>query len=146
MSKLREAKLQAVLSKNIYSLQGFEARMFPSFTQVCHSLMVVSNCNPGSAHAQAAYAICSHNSEDLIVLHALGSRPSCSAFFFSVLQYKFQSWSSCKAVINSFGTRKELFAFCPATVAYASEFQSVSYSSNSIPLYPCCASCIILSI
>ena len=52
-----EAKLQAVLSKNIYSLQGLDARIAPPSGHVCHSLMVVSYCNPGSAQRQAAYAI-----------------------------------------------------------------------------------------
>ena len=53
-SRLMEARLQAVSSKNIYSEQGFDARIRPDCGQVCHSLMVVSYCNPGSAHAQAA--------------------------------------------------------------------------------------------
>jgi hypothetical protein len=34
--------------------QGLLALMRPSSGQVCHSLMVVSYCTPGSAQAQAA--------------------------------------------------------------------------------------------
>ena len=52
--RLRDARLHAVSSRNMYSEQGFEARMGPDWGQVCHSLMVVSNCRPGSAEAQAA--------------------------------------------------------------------------------------------
>ena len=41
--KFNEAKLQAVSSKNIYSLQGLDARIGPSAGHVCHSLIVESN-------------------------------------------------------------------------------------------------------
>src|SRR6478609_2106251 len=60
LRRLKEARLQAVLSKNMYSLQGFEARIGPSSGQVCHSLIVVSYCTPGSAQRHAAFAIKSH--------------------------------------------------------------------------------------
>ena len=49
-----EAKLQAVSSRNIYSEQGLDARIRPDSGHVCHSLIVLSYCNPGSAQAQAA--------------------------------------------------------------------------------------------
>jgi len=52
--RFSEARLQAVSSRNMYSEQGLEALMRPELGQVCHSLMVVSNCSPGSAQAQAA--------------------------------------------------------------------------------------------
>ena len=42
------AKLQAELSTCMYSLHGLLALIRPEFGQVCHSLMVVSNCKPGS--------------------------------------------------------------------------------------------------
>jgi ribonucleoside-diphosphate reductase alpha chain len=52
-----DAKLQAVSSKNIYSEHGFEASILPPSGQVCHSLIVVSYCKPGSAQAHAAWDI-----------------------------------------------------------------------------------------
>src|SRR5438128_9966573 len=56
-ARLSEAKLHAVSSRNMYSEQGLEALIRPFFGQVCHSLMVVSYCVPGSAQIQAAQAI-----------------------------------------------------------------------------------------
>ena len=41
--RFRDAKLQAVLSKNIYSEQGFEALISPLSGHVCQSLIVVWN-------------------------------------------------------------------------------------------------------
>ena len=52
--RLTEARLHAVLSRNIYSEHGLDALMRPPFGQVCHSLMVVSYCVPGSAQRHAA--------------------------------------------------------------------------------------------
>ncbi len=56
-SRLSEARLQAELSRCMYSLQGFEALIRPLLGQVCQALIVVSNCIPGSPQAQAASAI-----------------------------------------------------------------------------------------
>ena len=53
-SRLSEARLQAVSSRNMYSEHGFDARIGPAAGQVCQSLMVVLNWRPGSAEAQAA--------------------------------------------------------------------------------------------
>ena len=50
--RLKLARLQAELSRNMYSEQGFEALMRPEFLLVCHLLMVVSNCMPGSPQSQ----------------------------------------------------------------------------------------------
>ncbi len=41
----------------MYSEHGFEALMRAVFEQVCQSLMVVSNCMPGSPHTQVDSAI-----------------------------------------------------------------------------------------
>src|ERR1700679_4131492 len=60
-ARLMDARLHAVLSKNMYSEHGFDALIRPPSGQVCHSLMVLSYCTPGSAHAHAAKAISSHN-------------------------------------------------------------------------------------
>src|SRR5271157_112289 len=55
--KFSEERLQAESSKNMYSLQGLEALMGAVAFEVCHLLMVVLNCTPGSPHCQAACAI-----------------------------------------------------------------------------------------
>ena len=49
VSRLIEARLQAELSRCMYSLHGFEPLMRPAFGAVCHLLAVASNCTPGSA-------------------------------------------------------------------------------------------------
>src|ERR671918_166252 len=54
--RLRLARLQAELSRCMYSLHGFEALIRPEAGEVCQSLMVLSYCIPGSAHSQAAWA------------------------------------------------------------------------------------------
>ena len=48
LSRLSDAKLQAELSRCIYSEHGFEALIRAVFEQVCQSLIVVSYCMPGS--------------------------------------------------------------------------------------------------
>src|SRR5580692_11954689 len=50
LSRLKLDRLQAELSRNMYSEQGFEALMRAVFFEVCHLLIVVSNCIPGSPH------------------------------------------------------------------------------------------------
>src|SRR3989304_6199824 len=55
--RLMEERLQAELSRCMYSEQGLEALIRPLLAQVCQSLMVVSYCMPGSAHSQAAWAM-----------------------------------------------------------------------------------------
>src|SRR3989304_1284107 len=54
--RFSDARLHALLSRCMYSLQGFEALMRPLAGHVCHSLTVVSNCMPGSAHSHPAWA------------------------------------------------------------------------------------------
>ena len=105
-----DARLHAVLSKNMYSLQGFDALIGPDCGQVCHSLIVVSYCIPGSAQRQAAYAIFSQSLRASTVLKTLPlERPINS-----------QSPFSSNTLKNLFGIRTELLEFCPATVRYAS--------------------------
>ena len=55
--RLKLARLQAELSRNMYSEQGLEALMRAVFLLVCQRLMVVSYCIPGSPHFQVASAI-----------------------------------------------------------------------------------------
>src|SRR5688572_33173264 len=114
--RLSEARLQAVSSRNMYSEQGFEALMRPDSGQVCHSLMVVSNCTPGSADCHAAAPIFSHKSRAFTVLWTL----------WSVRRIRFQSPSSITFWMKSLLTRTELLEFWPETVRYASLSQSVS--------------------
>ena len=52
-----DARLQAVSSRNMYSLHGLLALIRPLCGQVCHALMVESYWSPGSALRQAANAI-----------------------------------------------------------------------------------------
>src|SRR5438552_19007472 len=105
-SRLSEARLQAVSSRNMYSEHGLEALMRPEPGQVCHSLMVVSYCTPGSAQAQAASPISPHSSAALIVFEILPS----------VRRIKVQSPPSSTRSRNSLVTRTELLEFWPETV------------------------------
>ena len=104
--RLREARLHAVSSRNMYSEQGLEPLMRPPAGQVCQSLMVVSYCTPGSAQAQAASAICCQSARALRVLDTWPS----------VRRIRFQSPSVSTAFRKLLGTRTELFEFCPETV------------------------------
>ena len=49
--------MHAELSRCMYSEHGFDPLMRPEAGHVCHSLIVVSYCIPGSAHSHAAWAI-----------------------------------------------------------------------------------------
>ena len=73
----------------------------PAFGAVCQRLIVVSNCIPGSAHSQAAWAIWRNRSRALTMRTA---EPSVRAV-------RAQSASSRTACMNSSVTRTELFAF-----------------------------------
>src|SRR5208337_2677312 len=130
--RLSEARLHAVSSRNMYSEQGLDARMSPSFGQVCQSLIVVWNCSPGSAHSQAAVAIRSHRSRAFTVVR----------FLLFVRSTSSQGPSSSTAYMNASVRRSELLEDWPLTVLYASLSQSVVYSSGSKSQIPCSASWI----
>src|SRR6185437_8889904 len=72
--RFSEARLQAVLSRNMYSEHGLEARIGPPAGQVCQSLIVEWNWMPGSAQAQAARETESHSSRAFKVFATLPSR------------------------------------------------------------------------
>src|SRR5437879_12656559 len=55
--RFKLARLQAESSRNMYSEHGFDALMRAVFFDVCHLLMVVSYCMPGSPHCHVASAI-----------------------------------------------------------------------------------------
>ncbi len=65
LRRFSDARLQAELSRNMYSEQGFEALMRAVFGQVCQALIVVSNCRPGSPQSHAACAIVRQSSRAL---------------------------------------------------------------------------------
>ena len=106
MPKFKLAKLQAVSSKNIYSEHGLEPLIRPSAGHVCHSLIVVSYCKPGSADFHALIFILFHKSRALIVL-------AIPPF---VRHVRFHISSFSTAFMKSFVTRTELLEFCPLTV------------------------------
>src|SRR5690554_5372351 len=114
-TRLSEARLHAVSSRNMYSEHGLDALIRPEFGQVCHSLIVVSYCTPGSALAQAALVILFHRARAETVF----------ATWPSVRRISGHSRSSSTRSRNSLVTRTELFEFCPETVRYAAESQSV---------------------
>src|SRR5262244_1300397 len=99
--RFKDARLQAVSSRNMYSEHGLLALMRPDSGQVCHSLMVVSNCTPGSAEAQAAAPIFSQRSRAFSVLCTLPS----------VRRIRVQSLSFWTALMKSLETRTELLEF-----------------------------------
>ncbi len=55
--RFSDARLQAESSTCMYSLHGFDALIRPDTGDVCHWLITVSYCTPGSAQRQAASAI-----------------------------------------------------------------------------------------
>src|SRR4051794_19651902 len=55
--RFSDARLQAESSTCMYSEHGLDALMRPEFGDVCHWLIVVSYCTPGSAQRHAASAI-----------------------------------------------------------------------------------------
>src|ERR1700735_2831827 len=96
--RLKEARLQAESSRNMYSEQGLEALMRAVFLLVCQRLMVVSYCMPGAPHCQVASASLFINSR------ALYSFTGCLPL--TVLVEKVPSDST--ACMNSSVTRTEL--------------------------------------
>src|ERR1700736_3616064 len=65
--RLIEARLHAESSRNMYSEHGFDALMRAVFGHGCHSLMVVSNCMPGSPHTYVPSAMSRITSRALYV-------------------------------------------------------------------------------
>src|SRR3954464_3215825 len=116
LSRFSEARLQAESSIDMYSEQGFDALMRPVFGSVCHLLIVVSYCTPGSADFQDASAIWRSSSFALTV----------STTAPSVRATRFQSPSSAAASMKASVTRTELLAFWYWIEAQSSEFSDMS--------------------
>src|SRR5579871_3961896 len=116
--RLRLARLHAELSMCMYSLHGLDALIRAVLGAVCQSLIVVSNCRPGSAHSHAARAIWRHRSRALTVVT---TEPSVRAV-------RSHGPSSSTACMNASDTRTELFAFW-----YWIEWMSLPSRSMSKP-------------
>src|SRR5262245_21829082 len=99
--RLSEARLHAESSMCIYSLHGLDALIRPVFGHVCHALIVVSYCTPGSAHLHAASAIWCRRSRAGLVSMTVPS----------VRAVRFQLPPSTADCMNASVTRTELFAF-----------------------------------
>src|SRR5580693_706974 len=100
-SRLMLARLHAELSRNMYSLHGFDALIRPVFLLVCQRLIVVSNCMPGSPHCHVASAI---------VFIRSRARYSLTGFLSFTVRVK-NDPSDSTPRMNSSVTRTELFAF-----------------------------------
>src|SRR3954452_8291292 len=100
--RFSDARLHAESSTCMYSEHGLDALMRPDAGLVCHWLIVVSYCTPGSAHCQAASAISRISSRA-----GIGS-PIDSPVWRAI---RCQSWSFSTACMNSSVTRTELLAF-----------------------------------
>src|SRR5271154_399824 len=99
--KFSEARLHAVSSRNMYSEQGFDALMRAVFFEVCHRLMVVSYCMPGSPQRQVESEI-------------FNIKSRARSFSFGWPSRTFlvhQSLSSSTARMKSSVTRTEWLAF-----------------------------------
>src|ERR1700691_1172887 len=118
VSRFMDARLQAESSRWTYSLHGLEPLMRPVTGAVCQRLMVVSYCNPGSAHSQAECAIWRKRSRAGTV--RITER--------SVRAIRSQSPPSITASMNSSVTRTELLAFW-----YCVEWLSAPSRSMSKP-------------
>src|SRR5687767_7399341 len=100
--RFSDARLHAESSTCMYSEHGLEALMRPDCGHVCHWLIVVSYCTPGSAQRQAASAI------SRISWRAGMGSPMGSPVERAIRR---QSSSFSTACMNSSLTRTELLAF-----------------------------------
>src|SRR4051794_16475771 len=72
--RLSDARLHAESSMLIYSAQGLDALIRPVFGFVCHWLIVVSYCTPGSAQRHAASAMSHQLARGDGITHRLARR------------------------------------------------------------------------
>src|SRR6187551_436347 len=114
--RLREERLHAESSIDMYSEHGFDALMRPVFGSVCQALIVVSYWTPGSAQRQAASAACVSTSRAGIVFTTWPS----------VRAVRFQSAPFSAASMKVSLTRIELFAFWYWIEAQSGELSDMS--------------------
>src|SRR5665811_1326948 len=117
-NRLSDARLQEELSSDMYSAQGLDAVIRPVSGLVCQALIVSSYWRPGSAQAQAAWAIFSKSS--------LASTVSMTSPVPRALRPNFLPSSTAR--MNSSETRTELLAFW-----YCTEMMSLPSRSMSKP-------------
>src|SRR5579871_4050733 len=99
--RFSDARLQAVSSRNMYSLQGLLALMRAVFLHVCQRFTVVSYCMPGSPQCQVESAIMVSSSR------ALSFSLGWPSVTFLVHQSRFSSTARMKSSV----TRTEWLAF-----------------------------------
>src|SRR5712691_2737664 len=119
--RLSDARLHAESSIDMYSEHGLDALMRPVFGSVCHELIVVSYCTPGSAHSHAAAAICRSRSR----------ASSVETTAPSVRAVRLNSRPSAAASMKTSLTRTELFAFWYWIEAQSGESSDMSYPACS---------------
>src|SRR6476660_1533101 len=100
--RFSDARLHALSSTCMYSEHGFDALMRPEFGDVCHWLIVVSYCTPGSAQRHAASEI------SRISSRALTGSPTGLPVARAI---RCHGSSFSTACMNSSVTRTELLAF-----------------------------------
>src|SRR5579872_6634811 len=100
-SRLRLARLQALSSRNMYSLHGFDALMRAVFFEVCQRLTVVSYCMPGSPQCQVA--------SEILCSRSLALKVSTGELSVTARVEKLVSRTT--AYMKSSVTRTELLAF-----------------------------------
>src|SRR5215216_665761 len=100
--RFSDARLQAESSTCMYSEHGLDALIRPEFGDVCHWLIVVSYCTPGSAQRQAA-------SEISRISSRAGMGSPAGSPVARVISCQSSSFST--ACMNSSVTRTELLAF-----------------------------------
>src|SRR5262245_6994084 len=105
----------------MYSEHGLDALIRPVFGDVCHELIVVSYCTPGSAHSHAADAICFSRSRASTVETTVPS----------VRAVRLNSRPPVAASMNASVTRTELFAFWYWIDAQSGESSDMSYPACS---------------
>ena len=110
-------RLQAELSTCMYSEQGLEPLMRAVLAQVCQSLIVVSNCMPGSPHSQAACEIARSTSRGVDDLDDLAVGDARAAP---------RGRRRSPRVMKSSVARTELLAFWNWTLAQASPLSDMS--------------------
>src|SRR6266545_5371995 len=116
LSRLIDARLQALSSIDMYSEHGLDALIRPVFGSVCQELIVVSYWTPGSAQRHAASAMSRSSSRASTVSTTV---PSTRAV-------RFHSLPSTAASMNASDTRTELFAFWYWIEAQSAESSDMS--------------------